>query len=93
MKIDHVLLLACLFLVSGCGLFPAGHHYQNKRERNLHSITQTSGRCAVQRAEIIYFPVEAIGDESIDEPPVKIVQALKNGGTQIFNRVAGNRAR
>ena len=82
MKIDRVFLLAVSLLLSGCGLFSSKPSLP--KQAGTESLPDNTDKwtLAVQRADIIYFPVEAIGAESVDQPPVKIVQALKNGGTR-----------
>ena len=82
MKIDRVLLLAVSLLFGGCGLFSSKPSLPKQAGTESPLDNADKWTLAVQRADIIYFPVEAIGNESIDEPPVKIVQSLKNGETQ-----------
>ena len=82
MKIDRVFLLAASLLLSGCGLFSSKPSLPKQAGTEPPLDNTDKWTLAVQRADIIYFPVEAIGTEQIDQPSSKIVQALKNGGTR-----------
>ena len=82
MKCDRFLLLAVSVLLSGCGLFSSKPLLPKQAGAESPIDNADKWMLAVQRADILYFPVEAIGPDSIDRPSVKIVQALKNGGTQ-----------
>jgi hypothetical protein len=82
MKIDRVLLLAVSLLLSGCGLFSSKPSLPKQAETESPLDNTDKWTLAVQRADIIYFPVEGIGGESADQAPAKLVQALKNGGTR-----------
>ncbi len=82
MKIDRVFVLAASLLLSGCGLFPSKPSLPKQAGTESAVDDTDKWTLAVQRADIIYFPVEAISTEAIEQSPAKIVQALKNGGTR-----------
>jgi hypothetical protein len=82
MKIDPGLLLAACLFLSGCGLFAGRPSLPKQAATESPIANPDKWTIAVQRADIIYFPVEAIGTESIDQALAKIVEALQNGGTQ-----------
>jgi hypothetical protein len=82
MKIDRVLLLTVAFLMCGCGLFSTKPSLPKQAGTESSIDNADKWTLAVQRADIIYFPVEAIGAESDEQPSVKIVRALQNGGTR-----------
>jgi hypothetical protein len=81
MKIDHLLLLTVSLLLGGCGLFSSKPSLPKQAGTASPLNNADKWTLAVQHADIIYFPVEAIGAEPFDQPPVKIVEALKNSGT------------
>ena len=81
MKIDRVFLLTAALFLSGCGLFSSKPSLPKHAGTEPLPDNTDKWALAVQRADIIYFPVEAISPESIDQPPARIVQALKNSGT------------
>ena len=81
MKINRFLFLAASLLLGGCGLFSSKPSLPKQAGTESPVLNADKWTLAVERADIIYFPVEAIGPESIEQPPVKIVQALQNGGT------------
>lgn len=82
MKIDRVLLLAAALLLNGCGLFSGKPSLPKQASSESPIDSANEWTLAVQRADIIYLPVEAIGSDSFDRPPAKIVQALKDDGTR-----------
>jgi hypothetical protein len=84
MKIDRRLLLGASLLLSGCGMFAVKPSLPKQAETESPIDNTDKWALAVQRADIIYFPVEAIGSESIDQALAKIVEALQNGGTQFL---------
>ncbi len=81
MKINQVLLLTVSLLLGACGLFSSKPSLPKEAATASPPDNADKWMLAVQHADIIYFPVEAIGPESGDQPSMKIVQALKNSGT------------
>jgi hypothetical protein len=82
MKIDLALVLGASLLLSGCGLFAGKPSLPKEAGSETPIGTTDKWTLAVQRADIIYFPVEAIDTASIGQALTKIVQALQDGGTQ-----------
>ena len=82
MKLDRIILLATPLLLGGCGLFSSKPSLPKQAATEYHADSNDKWMLAVQRADIIYFPVEAIDSASREEAPMKIVQALQNSGTQ-----------
>ena len=80
MKRDSLVLLTCLCLAS-CGVFLNKPTLPKQSTGEISSTHPDEWTMAVNRAEIIYFPVETISAESGEDSVAKIVRALKKAGT------------
>lgn len=80
MKINHFLLcVACIF-ASGCSLFSTKPALPKQADRDAVNESTDQWALAAIRADIIYFPVEAINVASPNQSAAKMVRALRNSG-------------
>jgi hypothetical protein len=79
-KINRVLMLVAVLSSSGCALFSARPTLP-KQVAAENAIEQTDEfTLSVHHADIIYFPVEAIGAGLPEQSAAKILRAIKRGG-------------
>ena len=80
MKINPILLLLAGLSSSGCALFSTKPALPKQVAADSAIEHTDEFAPSVQRAEIIYFPVEAIGAGSTEQSAAKVFQTLKNDG-------------